>query len=706
MFSDSNQCLNILRTEVLRQSVIAYAVMPASILLCPASGSIGTNVTVNGFGFLPSTSVDFVLGSTDVTPSIVPSTDGTGKFNATIKVPTSSDLVPGSYILEVTDGTNTATAIFTITVSVPSNIPWQLIAVSPDMMNQNFCSTTLPPEWKSSIAISAYEPDPSTYNSCLGTITYFKISCTVTGFLPEAPQSEKWMQNQIEYQGCYGALINISVYPDSDTPDIANYPHIVDFEPKTRDLYQDSTDNNEVLSVSKSELKTDKTLAFSWSTETGVTSGHTIDESLGTSGVKFGGTFSGQRTDKWGDKNTDTYSRQSDSLAEDQLKTGTSTKTEQQYNLLKGYHVGTNRAVFLMLPYPHTLQPTDYRSFVNGLRMIEGVQDFILVVSRPKGTKGLNIDVHLDTAHFPEDTPISYPEPSYDESTESFLVYIDNSNTNQDLEKFGSAKYTISDGWIIDRRPIVGVSPREDKLEFDGGHPGIIDNYTKDSGTPIPSNYNYQAVSDTTVQIYGILPFGLKEPFNHTYKVLTRSTDPRPSNAQPSTPTYWATILEFSLCASFNSGNCLTPVEVPQTLATPPNGKLSIVDEPVIHMHLSALRKDVLGKSRYPAMMELIKNIGHALKTSPKSSSRIPYGAVGPLDSDHYKKDVMKIMPAELLRSTLGRVLDPSDPLLSVLGRNMTVEEALAMDLPTFARRIGENIKNAANARARLLSLK
>src|SRR5207245_652882 len=92
----------------------------------------------------------------------------------------------------------------------------------------------------------------------------------------------------------------------------------------------------------------------------------------------------------------------------------TTTNLSQMYNLLTGYHAGTNRAVFLMLPRPHTLQPTDHRTFVQGLRMIEGLQDFFLIVSRPRQMSALCIEASLETGHFPEDVVVQSPNVEYD----------------------------------------------------------------------------------------------------------------------------------------------------------------------------------------------------------------------------------------------------------------------------------------------------
>src|SRR5262249_59811803 len=99
----------------------------------------------------------------------------------------------------------------------------------------------------------------------------------------------------------------------------------------------------------------------------------------------------------------DTSQTQTDESRDRRERYATTTSISQMYNLLTGYHLGTNRAVFLMFPRPHVLQPTDFRTFVQGLRYIEGVQEFFLVVARPKEITGLGIEASLETGHFHED---------------------------------------------------------------------------------------------------------------------------------------------------------------------------------------------------------------------------------------------------------------------------------------------------------------
>jgi hypothetical protein len=46
------------------------------------------------------------------------------------------------------------------TLSMPVDIPWASIATSPDMMDVTFCDESFPFDWRSSLAISVFEPKP------------------------------------------------------------------------------------------------------------------------------------------------------------------------------------------------------------------------------------------------------------------------------------------------------------------------------------------------------------------------------------------------------------------------------------------------------------------------------------------------------------------------------------------------------------------
>ncbi|CCH79182.1 hypothetical protein BN12_4040014 [Nostocoides japonicum T1-X7] len=68
-------------------------------------------------------------------------------------------------------------------LSLPRDIPWKLVAVSPDMMDTDFCDRTFPYRWRSSLAISAYEPslDDLPEGMCGDRLTFLRVTSTITG---------------------------------------------------------------------------------------------------------------------------------------------------------------------------------------------------------------------------------------------------------------------------------------------------------------------------------------------------------------------------------------------------------------------------------------------------------------------------------------------------------------------------------------------
>src|SRR5207249_10547433 len=99
------------------------------------------------------------------------------------------------------------------------------------------------------------------------------VSCSITGFNPNEElrnavnldrvgarlddlQQSTWDAIQAagwagKYHACLGAILQIAVYPhtsDSNLP-IDDFPLIIDFEPKKREMYETCTDSGEVPSV-------------------------------------------------------------------------------------------------------------------------------------------------------------------------------------------------------------------------------------------------------------------------------------------------------------------------------------------------------------------------------------------------------------------------------------------------------------------------
>ncbi len=312
---------------------------------------------------------------------------------------------------------------------LPVDIPWKLVDVSSGMMNTGFCDGDHPPEWRPSVAVFAYEPDQEQIpGRCGDRVCYLKVAVSVTGIQgPLNVDAQFDLESQIEfindarsfntmmlgrYLACYGVLLNVSVFPEDDDVPLSDYPHIVDFEPKNRELIQAVTESGEGLIGSSSKVGTDKSFQKVSGTEIGVS--HTGKY---TSPESQAGKFEASHTisGKWTNTNTETSSINTDASSERRERYSTQTTLTQMYNLLSGYHLGTNRATFLMLPRPHMVQPTRFRTFVHGIRQLEGVQEFLLVVVRPESMDSMRVEVALNTGHYLEQVSIPPPRTSYEE---------------------------------------------------------------------------------------------------------------------------------------------------------------------------------------------------------------------------------------------------------------------------------------------------
>src|SRR5437016_1666511 len=119
------------------------------------------------------------------------------------------------------------------------------------------------------------------------------------------------------------------------------------------------------------------------------------------------GEASGSIQGQWGtrDISQNEYSdvRTTDNSKEQRENYSHTTQLTQMYQQLNSYHLGTNRAVFFLLPRPHIIDDKETPlTFVNGPRRLEGIQEFFLVVMRPKEIKDICVEAYLETAHVGE----------------------------------------------------------------------------------------------------------------------------------------------------------------------------------------------------------------------------------------------------------------------------------------------------------------
>lgn len=293
----------------------------------------------------------------------------------------------------------------------PQDITWRRMAFSRDMLDTNFGDIAFPPKWRTSLTVYYYiVPEEETVDAYPESrIVYLKLSCSITGWNPSeelvqtkmvASESDQWddLQKSIweavqasswasKYWGCHGAIMQLGVFPSKeDQVDLDDYPYIIDFEPKKRELFEQASAGSEVLSGSSDQIS--------------VTKGSTNTQSLGTKGsASYFGLVTGEVTagatwQQIDNNTTDTSREKRETLSH-------TSSFSQMYQLFNGYHLGTNRAVFVVSPRPHTVDSSF--NLIDGERKLEGIQDVFLVVTMPRSLKGFCVHASIDTGHkYPE----------------------------------------------------------------------------------------------------------------------------------------------------------------------------------------------------------------------------------------------------------------------------------------------------------------
>jgi hypothetical protein len=301
------------------------------------------------------------------------------------------------------------------TFAVPIDIPWQRIAFSSDMMDEIACDRELPLRWRSSVAVFEYEPPVDQQRIDGFKVSYLKVACSITGYQPSDKEirirerlgkfgwthkdhNEALQAAVGAYYACYGAMLEVVVAPHAEENfALKDYPYFADFDPKKRELYELVTDTGEVMSRSLEDVN--------------VRQGHTTLQSHEVrdktdvkgavagyySGIVASGAVGGESGTTDITQQATENVRTTDAAREERETFSHTTQLSQMYHLLNSYHLGTNRAAFFVLPRPHVKESPF--TFVNGPREIEGIQEFMLVVVRPKEMAGFCVEAYLETAH-------------------------------------------------------------------------------------------------------------------------------------------------------------------------------------------------------------------------------------------------------------------------------------------------------------------
>jgi hypothetical protein len=309
-------------------------------------------------------------------------------------------------------------------LSLPIDIPWRRLAVSRDMMAGSIDFAAFPLKWRTSLSIFYYQPEVDEPANPDTRVLYFKIVCSITGYQAEREElpvstdrgdqwgSANWTETIKRflntYYPCVGALIQVVVAPGDSSghayipkPMFNSFPLIVDFEPKKREVYEIVTMTGEAMSQSNSGVTVTKNDSNTLSTEFDNTTKFSISGGLSTSGGAGGVGFSNESTSKQGSSTTQLNVNQADASRERREIQSYTTQLSQMYHQLDSYHLGTNRALFVLFPRPHTV-PAELGMDGDGLewsRKLEGIQEFFCVVEQPKANRKLCIAAHLDTMH-------------------------------------------------------------------------------------------------------------------------------------------------------------------------------------------------------------------------------------------------------------------------------------------------------------------
>lgn len=318
----------------------------------------------------------------------------------------------------------------------PTDVRWERMCVTQDMLDPEGCDQVAPPRWQTSIAVFRYVPDDE-YQVYPGRrIIYYKVSCTITGYQPQSEEigaaidwNKLTLQEVQDYEKalteplpCHGALVQVTVTAPGSTRR-SDHPYFLDFQPKQRLLYEQVSDTAETASRSVETLNVRKGAGSTQSVEL-----LDIDQgfSAGAQGsyAGTGGGFNVSHSGQWGTKQLGEAEsntlRTVDASRESRDTLSHTTQLSQMYTLLQGYHVGTNRALFFVAPRPHPQE--EVSGFFRTPRRLDGIQEFFLIVSQAEKQETPCLSVRLDTSHLTVTSTYDYERKPADRLAEAAAV--------------------------------------------------------------------------------------------------------------------------------------------------------------------------------------------------------------------------------------------------------------------------------------------
>jgi hypothetical protein len=163
-------------------------------------------------------------------------------------------------------------------------------------------------------------------------------------------------------------------------------------------------------------------------------------------------------------------------------------------------------------------------------------------------------------------------------------------------------------------------------------------------------------------------------------------------------------ITSRGLCAAYRSDErCLVPLSVPTPRGVVESAQ--IVDEQNIELDPAVIALAESNQIRTPVLKDLLRQIHFALASSAGRPTRRPFGESSFLETDYFKDQIRRLLPAERLETPLSRVADLPRPLVRRLGGRRTLAEVLDLDLPDFSKAAGVDLEEGMVARRQLLGL-
>jgi hypothetical protein len=576
-------------------------------------------------------------------------------------------------------------------LSLPTDIPWRRICVSSKMLDPVSCDDERPKRWQPSLAAFRYDPadDYQPYDNAV--VSYIKVTATLTPVqeaelaTPELDGLPHEVIDEIEESyPCYGAVLQVSVYPkpdEKDKFDLSQYPYFHDCQPEHRELYEAVTDTGEALTGSASNLSVGKSATDTYSTdhyELDLGGGGGFN--VGYSGLGVGGSW--QDAKNSGHVTHSGYQvqnlRTTDFSTERREVLSHSTQLSQMYNLFQAFHLGTNRVLFLIEPRPHI---RNNGVFINGPRALEGMQEVFLVVVRPKAMNDFCISALLETAHLtfssisePSTTvvhqPLSAGPPTSEKEPGAPLQWSDTE---------GVLDYDPDPGWMIDTtRP--------------GG--AYTYHWTKKKGVTSGPTFT---VTPDHLHAEVLLAEVTSAIYEADVTIYVRSIE-----EDIVTGIHHLFMTARELC-------CCPPKKKPMDTHGRENPTWVSYDTNVKKKRYVA-RSGVMSQDSFVESRQIAATIHEEMIRSTTSSKRMPRGELAFVDSDAFHDrvtDAIRMSPrGDRLERSLAEVKDLDDEtrgkLYSALG-DLSVGEVLETDAAVLGRALESDMRRGIDVKRTLI---